>query len=214
MNPLFGAIERNVGSLRSCRVVELGAIGGIVSAPYTNVISNLIVVEPSAEVITKLTQEADPDSPRYEVHNGGLDELAFINIDSADTVISALGLLSTSDPDRLLRSVKRILRPSGSFIFSVAHPLLITNSLIEPPSDYRYFESHIVDTQVLGFGLELPQKISLRPISKLFSLVQRAGLYVDTFEEISIRNQIKQKTQQQDKDKDLPDFIIVKVKKR
>lgn len=205
MNPLLAQLDKQVGSLRGCRVVELGAIAGLVSLFHVEEVASLTVVEPSQDLIAKVSESLAPEQTRFQIHRSELSQLAFVGIESVDVCISSFGAASSSDSERLFRQVKRILRPSGAFVFSVPHPLIGHRAFQELPLDHNYFETSLVDTRVLQLGFEAPGRISVKPLSKVFAELKKVGLYVDTFEEVSLEGgRIRSK---------MPDFAVLKCKK-
>ncbi len=205
MNPLVAQLSKTVGSLRACRVVELGGISGLVSASHLDLVGSLTVVEPSPEVIAKILETYSPDPIPFEIRDSALVDLAFINIDSVDVCISTYGAVTANDSERFFRQVKRILKTSGAFFFAVPHPLIATRALELLPPGFRYFDAQILETTALRLGFDAPARLVTKPLSKTFFEVHRAGFTVELMEEIS--------TSPDPSRSGVPDFTIIRARK-
>lgn len=205
MNPLIAQLSKTVGTLRACRVVELGGISGLVSARHLETIDSLTVVEPSTDIISKIIEEYSPESPPFEIRQSALIELAFINIDSVDTCISTYGSITSNDSERFFRQVKRILKDSGTFCFAVPHPLIATRALELLPRDYRYFDTQIIESKALKLGFDAPARLITKPLTRTFYEVRRAGMAIENIEEIV--------TSVDPTRSNVPDFTLIKARK-
>ncbi|MES2088060.1 MAG: methyltransferase domain-containing protein [Patescibacteria group bacterium] len=96
-------------------VLEIGVGPGYNFALYKN-ISKLFALEPSKELIEIAKTRLGSTSFPIEFLNTGAEHIPLPD-HSVDTVVSTWTLCSVSDPRKVLSEIKRVLRPSGSFIF-------------------------------------------------------------------------------------------------
>lgn len=205
MNPLIAQLSKMLGSLRACRVIELGGLSGLVTGTQIDAIASLTVVEPAQEIITKITESFYPDPLNFQIRMSPLVELAFINIDSVDVCVSTFGAVTSNNTERFFRQVKRILKPSGTFVFAVPHPLIATRAIELLPSGYSYFDTQVLDTKALALGFDAPNRLITKPLSRTLQEIRRAGMILDNLEEVS--------TFPATTNSAVPDFTLIKVKK-
>jgi len=101
------------------RTVELGAGSGVNLPHYTAEVSELVVTEPSPDMLRHLrTAIADqpPAAGSVQLVQTGAESLPFED-DSFDTVVGTYILCTIPDPARALAEVARVLRPGGRYLF-------------------------------------------------------------------------------------------------
>ncbi len=115
MNRMFGASKRRLFKNHPETVVEIGTGAGA-NMRYLRRGTKLIAIEPNIYMHENLKKSAN----QYEI-NIEIKTLTGESIDlpdnSCDFVVSTLVLCSVNKPEQCIAQIKRILKPSGSFIF-------------------------------------------------------------------------------------------------
>lgn len=97
------------------RVLELGPGTGNNLPHYPQDVS-WVGVEPNVHMHRRIRARAEALRRRVELHLGSAEALPF-PAESFDAVVATLVLCSVDDADRVLREVRRVLRPGGRFLF-------------------------------------------------------------------------------------------------
>lgn len=101
------------------RTLEIGAGNGYNLAHYTELVTELVVSEPSPHMIRALARRLDEAAPSvgsWRIVPTGVEGLPFDDA-SFDTVVATFVLCSVADPAAALREVARVLRPGGRYLF-------------------------------------------------------------------------------------------------
>jgi len=158
-----------LGQVEGKRILDLGCGAGHNAIALARQGAKVIAVDESSDQIAEARTAAERDGVKLELHHSPLAELAFIRADTIDGVVSAFGLASVDDLDRVFRQVDRVLRPEHHFVLSLPHPAF---SLIHPDDPER----RVHRTYWEGGGAdEAPQ----RTVSALFTSLGRANFRVD-----------------------------------
>ncbi len=205
MNPLLSQLDRQIGWFPGCRVLELGGAGGLVSFKHLEEIGALTVVESSPEIIAKISDSLSPEQTPFQIRQSDIAQLAFVGIESIDICVSAFGVASSPDPERLFRQVSRVLRLSGIFVFAVPHPLIGRRAFSDLPTDHSYFETTLIETRILQLGFDSPPRITVKVVSRVLGELKKAGFALDSLEEISLAPDMQQPL--------MPDFYLLRCKK-
>lgn len=120
----MGRIERNgQNTIRhdqlaaaTGRVLEVGAGSGLSIPHYPDALEELVLLEPNPEFRTRLRDLLDRMHVPASIVDGDAHALPFPD-SSFDTVTASLVFCSLTDPARALAEVRRVLRPSGQFLF-------------------------------------------------------------------------------------------------
>ena len=129
------------------------------------------------------------------------DEAALLALgeDQFDAALCAMALFDMAEIDPLMRSLGRLLRPGGRFVFSVIHPCF-NNAHVVQMAEMEDREGEIVtvySVKISGYmtasvargaaiaGQPKPQLYFHRPLQMLLSAGFRAGLVLDDLEERS-----------------------------
>ncbi|MEZ5250070.1 MAG: class I SAM-dependent methyltransferase [Ilumatobacteraceae bacterium] len=119
---------RLCGTVAGRRAIELG-IAAVPSGTRPNAVTlaaagaKAIAVDPSAERIAELRQQAESAEVRAECHTGELADLGFVTSAPVDLAVATQTLDDVDDLPRLLRQVHRILKPDATFVVSLTHPV-------------------------------------------------------------------------------------------
>jgi ubiquinone/menaquinone biosynthesis C-methylase UbiE len=99
--------------------LEIGAGTGLNLPHYPGEVDSLVLAEPdphmASQLRERLEQEGSP-ARNVSVIEAGAEELPFDD-GTFDTVVSTLVLCTVPDPDAGIAEVRRVLAPSGAFLF-------------------------------------------------------------------------------------------------
>ncbi|MGH9039911.1 MAG: methyltransferase domain-containing protein, partial [Acidimicrobiia bacterium] len=113
---------------------------------------------------------------------GDLSELAFVPAESIDLVFSGATMDYIEDLGRVLRSVHRVLRPQGAFVFSLEHPIALCLETTGPggPSLVRSY-SDPAPVKVERYGEAF--LVYPRTVAEVVTTLGRAGFRVEALAE-------------------------------
>ena len=143
----FPAVEALMGEVAGQRICDLACGQGRVARHLADLGAAVVGVDPSARLlaIARRHEEVEPRGIEY-CHDDAerLDGLADASFDG---VVCHMSLMDIPELAPTLRSVARVLRPGGWFVFSILHPCYHTSQSgeIESPEGTvrtvgRYFE--------------------------------------------------------------------------
>ncbi|HXH97602.1 MAG TPA: class I SAM-dependent methyltransferase [Gaiellaceae bacterium] len=98
------------------RVLEIGGGTGANLPFYDGRLESLVLTEPEPAMLRRLQQKTRVHAPHAKVLRAPAEDLPFED-DAFDTVVSTLVLCGVSDQARVLREVRRVLRPGGHLLF-------------------------------------------------------------------------------------------------
>lgn len=113
---------RLLGPVTGKRVLDLGCGGGQSAIALAKQGAISIGIDISVEQLAYARRLVEQEDIRVEFRHGDLAELAFQRADSVDIVFSAYALQYVPDLNRVFRQVHRVLKPHGTFVFSIPHP--------------------------------------------------------------------------------------------
>ena len=114
------------GEVRGRRVCDLACGQGIVSRRLADGGAEVIGVDVSAGMLD-FARGYEEDDPRGVTYlRGDAQRLDGVADETFDGVVCNMALMDIPDLSATLRTVSRILRPGGWFVFSVVHPVLQT----------------------------------------------------------------------------------------
>lgn len=116
------------------RVLEIGVGSGLNLPFYTNAVTQLTGVDPSARLLLMARSRAAQAPFPVDLHEQGAERLPFADA-SFDTGVVTWSLCSVADPEAALGEMRRVLRPRGRFIF-VEHGLA-------PDADVRTWQNRL-----------------------------------------------------------------------
>ena len=102
-------------------VLEAGIGSGLNIPFYTNAVTKLYGIDPSAELLALARDNAAAASFPIELIRGSAERVP-LPAESIDTVVITWSLCSIHDPAAALSEMRRVLRPGGALIF-VEHGL-------------------------------------------------------------------------------------------
>lgn len=145
------------------RVVVLGSGAGAAAVTLATAGAKVIAVDSAEEQLAHARRLAERAEVRIEIHRGDVADLAFLQADTVDAVVSIYVLGAVADIDRVFRQVHRVLRTEAPFVLSLPHPAY---RAVDPAGDpptvaRRYFDRSPIPWKVGGEkGEDAPHTIS------------------------------------------------------
>ncbi len=173
-----GIDRRLLGEVANMRILELGAGSGHSSIALAKQGAKVVAVDPENSEAEMIRAAAEVAEVHVEVHNEALADLAFLQADSFDAVISIHSLAAVDDVGRVFRQVHRVLKSERPLIFSLPHPAALTVD----PQDETSIRSPYDETEPLGAGHHLTYR---HGIGSVFTHLVRSNYRVDTILEPS-----------------------------
>jgi ubiquinone/menaquinone biosynthesis C-methylase UbiE len=112
---LRGQREVTLGRV-SGRVIEIGGGTGANLPFYGDAVEELVITEPEEPMARRLEQRLTENSLPARVIRAPAEELP-VEDQSFDFAVSTLVLCTVDDPQRALREIHRVLKPSGQLLF-------------------------------------------------------------------------------------------------
>jgi SAM-dependent methyltransferase len=170
------------GHLGGKRVLELGCGAGQAAVAFARMGARIIAVDASAEMVAAARRRAEAATVGVDFRPGDLSDLAFVPAESIDLVFSGATLDYVEDLGRVLRSVHRVLRPQGGFVFSLEHPLALcleTTGSGAPTVARGYADPAPVKAERYGEAFLLHP----RTVAEVVSALARSGFRVEALAE-------------------------------
>ena len=109
-------LRRNLIAGASGDVLEIGGGTGANLGYYGAGVESVTVTEPEPSMLKRLERKAREQNSQATVLRASAEHLPFEDA-SFDTVVSTLVLCGVDDQPRVLRELRRVLRPGGRLIF-------------------------------------------------------------------------------------------------
>jgi len=182
------------------RYLDIACGNGLTSRRLASLGADVIAFDFSANLI-ELAKSRSPHSPRLTYHVlDATDEIQLIDILQPlapfDAALSNMALFDMPKIEPLFRALPKLLKPNGSFVFSLMHPAFNNPSvtlLAEEWDDGQIQERYAVKVpryinQFQSQGLALrsqpqPQLYFHRPIKDYMNIAFQNGFVLDGFEE-------------------------------
>ena len=113
---------RLLGDVKGRRVLDLGCGGGQSAVACAKQGATVIGVDTSAEQLAIARRLAEQEGVRVELRHADLADLAFVQSDSIDLVLSTSALEYVEDIGRVFRQCHRVLKVGAPLVFSTVHP--------------------------------------------------------------------------------------------
>ncbi len=168
-----------LGHVDGRRILDLACGAGAGAVALAKAGARVIAVDDQADNLAETRERAQREGVRVETHHGPLAELAFVRADTIDAAVSAYGLATVDDLDRVFRQVHRVLRSERPFVFSLPHPafVMLDPGGGEPVLRRPWWDPSPVPWSV-GEGRSEPDRVVT--LTGLFAGLNRAGFGVDT----------------------------------
>ncbi|MBK3332864.1 class I SAM-dependent methyltransferase [Persephonella atlantica] len=132
LHNIYGNYKKSLFSKLGKEVLEIGAGTGT-NLPYYKPDTQLTVIEPSKDMLEFFLKKAEKYPLNIRVIEGFAEELPFED-SSFDSVVSTLVLCSVKSPQKVLREIRRVLKPDGVFVF-IEHVKAPENTITEKVQD-------------------------------------------------------------------------------
>ncbi len=116
-NRVFLPYRRRVIASADGRVLEIGIGSGLNLAFYPDRVSEVIGLEPSVKLSEMARKKAAGSRMRLVLQTGSAEAMPFES-GSFDTVVTTWTLCSIPDANAALGEIRRVLKPSGQFLFA------------------------------------------------------------------------------------------------
>jgi len=127
MDVLWGRSKRELFRNHPETVVEIGSGAGA-NMRYLKKGTKLIAIEPNIHMHTNLRKTADKYGINLHIQSITGEEIDLAD-NSCDFIMSTLVLCTVQDPLQCINQIKRILKPSGKFVF-IEHVKASENSFL------------------------------------------------------------------------------------
>ncbi len=166
-----------LGNVEGKRILDLGCGAGHNAIALARQGAKVIGVDESSDQVAAARAACEREKVKVELHHAPLAELAFLRADTIDGALSAFGLATVEDVDRVFRQVHRVLRTEMTFVVSLPHPAY---AMVDPADPERRVQRSYWDAApIAGEGPDRPNDVP-RTISSLFTSLGRANFRVDT----------------------------------
>lgn len=172
------AMQKLLTGIDGKRVLELGCAGGAASIVLAKRGARVIAVDPSSDRLVRARRVAEDAGIKVEFQQSDLADLAFVRADTVDVCVAIYSLSRVPDPTRLLRQVHRVLRPDGTLLISLPHPvthLMELNEQSKPELAASYPSTEPVEWNGAGELI----RTRLYSIGEVFTMLVRANFRVD-----------------------------------
>jgi len=197
---VWPATERLLGVQAGEKVLDIACGNGLTSRRLAALGAEVVAFDFSAEMIAHARRRSADNPQRIQYHTlDATDEQALLSLGEArfDAALCSMALFDMAEIEPLLRSLARLLRPGGRFVFSVLHPCF-NSARIQQVAEMEDREGEIVTTysvKVSGYmtprisrgaaiaGQPKPQLYFHRPLQVLLGACFQAGFVLDGLEE-------------------------------
>jgi ubiquinone/menaquinone biosynthesis C-methylase UbiE len=133
--------------VRGCTVIDVACGQGLATRAVATAGAGSVVGVDSAVSMIEIARRTEPGA-RISWLVDDAERLESCEAGSFDGATCQLGLMDIADLDRALRSIHRVLRPGGWFVFVIGHPCFLAPDAITVQSESgpagclvtRYFE--------------------------------------------------------------------------
>jgi len=184
------------------RVLDIGCGNGLTSRRMAAMGAEVLATDFSEEMLAHARRRTTES--RYRLRFAVLDatdEAALMALGEGqfDAALCAMALFDMADIDPLMRSVRRLLRPGGRFVFSVIHPCFNNAHVVQMAEmedrggeivtvysvKVQRYMTPSVERGAAIAGQPRPQLYFHRPLQVLLGTGFRAGFVLDDLEERS-----------------------------
>lgn len=164
------------------RVLDIGTGEGQVARMLRAQGADVIGIDPIAEMVAEASRRA----PEIPVARAGAAAIPLAS-ESFDAAVACLVFEHIDDVDGAIAEVARVLRPGGTFLFLLNHPLLqtpgsgwIDDQILDPPEQYWRIGPYLVEQATVE---EVQKDVWIRfihrPLSRYLNTLIANGLVLD-----------------------------------
>jgi ubiquinone/menaquinone biosynthesis C-methylase UbiE len=122
VDPFFPAVEALMGEVAGRHVCDLACGQGRVARHLAGLGASVVGIDLSGKLLAIARRHEDMEPLGIEYRQADAQSLDGVANDTFDGVVCHMALMDIPDLEPTLRSVARILRPDGWFVFSILHP--------------------------------------------------------------------------------------------
>lgn len=181
-------------------ILDVACGNGLFSRRLAELGADVTAFDFSAELV-QLAQARTPSSISRLVYQvlDATDESALLGLGQSafDSVLCNMALFDIADIEPLFRTLPKLLKPGGAFVFTITHPAFNNQSAVhvaEEMDDEGQIKTvysvkvsrYMSEYQARGLairGQPLPQLYFERPLQVYFNLAFQNGFVLDGFEE-------------------------------
>ncbi|WP_042147234.1 class I SAM-dependent methyltransferase [Paucisalibacillus sp. EB02] len=217
LNPTIFSL---MGEVNGKQVLDAGCGEGYLSRLLADKGAEVTAVDYSDKML-EIADERTPSEARIHYYYGNCENLDFLEGEQFDMIVSNMVILDLEDYQSALREMYRLLKPGGTFIFSILHPCFITPNSGWIRNDQgeksswkvdRYFHEGVYD-QRFPFGTGDPIVWYHRTLTSYFKAILRAGFIVEDLVEPKPSKEILRKYPELKEDLNCADFVVFKLGK-
>jgi len=168
-----GLDRRLLGDVSGMRILELGTGAGHSAIALAKLGARVVAIDPEVEQVELARTASEAAEVHVEVHHADLADLAFLQADIFDAVISVHALAGVSDLGRVFRQTHRLLQTDRPIIITLPHPAALMVDGESPDTIVTSYASN----ETLGEGTHLTHR---HGIGHVFTQLNRANYRVDT----------------------------------
>ena len=182
------------------KILDIGCGNGLTSRWLASLGAQVLGIDFAEEMIVNAQKriKRDETSVEFQVLDA-TNEKALLELgeNSFDTAVSTMALMDMAEIDPLMRSLTKLLRPKGCFVFSVCHPCFnnVHTSMLAEMTDAEgklvteysvKVKAYLEPSSMRGSAIEnqpQPQLYFHRPLHVLLGAAFRVGFVLDGLEE-------------------------------
>jgi len=164
-----------LGKVRGKNILEIGCGGAQCSIAFAKQGAKVTGIDISEEQLTFARALAEKNKVKITLYQGDVRNLKQVKSKSQDIVFSAFALQYVDNIGKCFREVFRVLRPGGTFVFSLGHPFSEIMNAKTLKVKSSYFKSGKL-TQKYG---DLTFVMYYRTVGELFGALVESGFVVD-----------------------------------
>ena len=168
-----GLDRRLLGDVSGMRILELGTGAGHSAIALAKLGARVVAIDPDLEQVELARTASEAAKVHVEVHHADLADLAFLQADIFDAVISIHALAGVSDLGRVFRQAHRLLMTDRPITITLPHPAALMVDGESPDTIVTSYASNAA----LGEGVHLTHR---HGIGHVFTQLNRANYRVDT----------------------------------
>jgi len=184
-DPVLMALLELLGSPQGLRVLDVACGHGRVAREVARRGATVTGVDLSGALIDKarVQEEAEPLGIRY-LH-GDAAAVSGLDNGSFDAVVCNFGLADIDDLEGALATIQRVLKPDGSFVFSILHPCFAGSATVAGtwPADGRYYDEGFWIAESENSALRRRVGANHRTLSTYVNALSRHALVIQAVAE-------------------------------
>lgn len=184
-DPVLMVLLELLGPPKGLRVLDVACGHGRVAREMARRGATVTGVDLSRALLHKarVQEEAEPLGIRY-IH-GDAAEDSGLDSGSFDAVVCNFGLADIDDLEGALQTIQRVLKPDGSFVFSILHPCFAGSGTVAGtwPAGGRYYDEGFWIAESENSALRRKVGANHRTLSTYINALSRHALVIKAMAE-------------------------------